>query len=71
MIYTDTYKSPIGNLLIASKDNKLVGLWMENQKYYLSNFKEEIVETQNLEVLVKTKKWLDKYFNGENPDIKE
>ena len=40
-------------------------------KYYLSNFKEEIVETQNLEVLVKTKKWLDKYFNGENPDIKE
>ena len=26
MIYTDTYKSPIGNLLIASKDNKLVGL---------------------------------------------
>ena len=44
---------------------------MENQKYYLSNFKEEIVETQNLEVLVKKKKWLDKYFNGENPDIKE
>ena len=71
MIYTDTYKSPIGNLLIASKDNKLVGVWMEKQKYYLSNFKEEIVETKNLEILVKTKKWLDRYFNGENPDINE
>lgn len=71
MIYTATYKSPIGNLLIASKDNKLVGLWMENQKYYLSNFKEEIVETKNLEILVKTKKWLIRYFNGENPDINE
>lgn len=71
MIYTFTYKSPIGNLLIASKDNKLVGLWMENQKYYLSDFKEEIVETENLEILVKTKKWLDRYFNGENPDINE
>lgn len=71
MIYTSTYKSPIGNLLIASKDNKLVGLWMENQKYYLSNFKEEIVETENLEILVKTKKWLDRYFNGEKPKINE
>lgn len=71
MIYTSTYKSPIGNLLIASKDNKLVGLWMENQKYYLSNFKEEIVETENLEILVKTKKWLDRYFKGEKPNINE
>ena len=71
MIYTSTYKSPIGNLLIASKDNKLVGLWVENQKYYLSNFKEEIVETENLEILERTKKWLDRYFNGENPDINE
>lgn len=71
MIYTSTYKSPIGNLLIASKDNKLVGLWMENQKYYLSNFKEKIVETENLEILVKTKKWLDRYFNGEKPNINE
>lgn len=71
MIYTSAYQSPIGNLLIASKDNKLVGLWVENQKYYLSNFKEEIVEKENLEILVKTKKWLDRYFNGEKPDIKE
>ncbi len=71
MIYTSTYQSPIGNLLIASKDNKLVGLWMENQKYYLSNFKEEIVEMENLEILVKTKKWLDRYFNGEKPKINE
>ncbi len=71
MIYTSTYQSPIGNLLIASKDNKLVGLWMENQKYYLSNFKEEIVKTENLEILVKTKKWLDRYFNGEKPKINE
>ena len=71
MIYTSIYKSPIGNLLIASKDNQLVGLWMENQKYYLSNFKEEIVETENLEILEKTKKWLDRYFNGEKPKINE
>ena len=35
MIYTDTYKSPIGNLLIASKDNKLVGLWKIKNTIYL------------------------------------
>ena len=71
MIYTSNYKSPIGNLLIASKENKLVGLWIENQKYYISNFKDKIIETENLEILVKTKKWLDRYFKGEKPDISE
>ena len=42
MIYTSNYKSPVGSILIASKDNKLIGLWIENQKHYLSNYNEEI-----------------------------
>lgn len=71
MIYTSNYKSPIGNLLIASKDNKLIGLWIENQKYYLSNFQEEIELKNDIEVLVNTKKWLDRYFRGERPDLNE
>lgn len=71
MIYTSNYKSPIGNLLLASKDDKLVGVWMENQKYYLSNFNEEIEQSNNLEVLVNTKKWLNRYFRGEKPNIDE
>lgn len=71
MIYTTTYKSPIGNLLIAAKDNKLIGLWIENQKYYLSGFKEEMSEKEDSEILTKTKRWLDRYFNKENPDINE
>ena len=71
MIYTTTYKSPVGNLLIAEKDNKLVGLWIEKQKYYLSDFKEEIEEKADIEILIKTTKWLDRYFSGEKPDINE
>ncbi len=71
MIYTTTYKSPIGNLLIAAKDNKLIGLWIEKQKYYLSGFKEEMSEREDSEILTKTKSWLDRYFNKENPDINE
>lgn len=45
MIYKTHYKSPIGDLLLASKDNKLIGLWIEGQKYYMSNFLEEMKKT--------------------------
>lgn len=71
MIYTSEYQSPVGKLLIASKENQLIGLRIENQKYYLSDLKEEIQVSDNLEILVKTKKWLERYFSGERPDINE
>lgn len=65
------YKSPLGDILLAGKDNKLIGLWIEGQKYYLSNLKEKIKENNNEKILLQTKKWLDKYFNGEKPKIEE
>ena len=70
MIYIAHYKSPIGEILLASKNNKLIGLWLEGQKYYLSNIKEEMIE-EDTEILVKTKNWLDRYFKGEKPSINE
>ena len=33
--------------------------------------KEEIKENKNEKILIKTKKWLDEYFNGEKPKITE
>lgn len=39
MIYVTKYKSPIGNLILASKDNKSIGLWI---KYFFYNLKDEI-----------------------------
>ena len=60
MIYTTTYDSPLGELTLASKDDKLIGLWMAPQKG---------VNNDNLAIFRKTKKWLDSYFNGENPSI--
>ena len=71
MVYTANYKSPIGNILLASKDNKLIGLWIEGQKHYLYNIKEEIKCNENEEILKCTKNWLDRYFNGEKPNINE
>lgn len=71
MIYTTHYQSSVGDILLASKDNTLIGVWMEGQKYYLSNLKEEIKENDKEEILIKTKHWLDRYFNNEKPNIKE
>ncbi|MCI8276672.1 MAG: methylated-DNA--[protein]-cysteine S-methyltransferase [Clostridia bacterium] len=71
MIYKSYYQSPIGKLLLASKENKLMGLWIEGQKYYLGNLKEELQENNTEEILVKTKKWLDRYFDAEKPEISE
>ena len=71
MIYTTYYHSPIGRLLLASKNNKLIGLWIEGQKYYLGNIKEEMQEKDKEIILLKAKKWLDRYFNGEKPEISE
>lgn len=71
MIYTTNYKSPIGNILLASKDNKLIGLWIEGQKYYLQTINDKIEKLDNDKILIKTKKWLDRYFNKEKPSINE
>lgn len=71
MIYKTYYNSPVGKILLASKDNKLIGLWIEGQKYYLGKLNEEIQEKDDIPVLLKAKKWLDRYFEGEKPDISE
>lgn len=71
MIYKSYYQSPIGKILLASKNNKLIGLWIESQKYYLGDLKDELQENNEEEILVKTKKWLDRYFKGEKPQISE
>lgn len=71
MIYISNYKSPLGKITIACCDDKLIGLWIEGQKYFLSKYKNDIVENNDIEILIKTKKWLDKYFKGLNPNPKD
>lgn len=71
MMQASYYKSPIGTLLIAVQNNSLVGVWIENQKYYLANRKEEIIISDDDFMIIRTKDWLDRYFRGEKPDIKE
>ncbi len=71
MIYTTTYQSPLGNLLLAEKDLSLIGLWIEGQKYYPSDLNDEVKTNCETEVLLKTMRWLDRYFTGQKPAIAE
>lgn len=71
MYYSTYYSSPLGKILLASDGDSLIGLWYEGQKYYAATIKEEIADKPELSVFKITKKWLDRYFNGEKPDISE
>lgn len=64
MFYAKYYLSPLGKILVVCESNSLVGLWFENQKYYMANINEELV-FENCQVCNRVCEWLDRYFNGE------
>ena len=66
MIYVSRYKSQIGNILLASDEEGLTGLWFEGQKYFANTLPDERI-LQETEILREAKKWLDLYFTGEEP----
>ena len=68
MIYVSYYKSPIGNITMASDGESLCGLWFDGQKYFASTVKGE-TEDKLLPVFEQTKEWLDIYFSGNEPDF--
>lgn len=71
MFYSAYYDSPIGKLLLASDGKNLTGLWIEKQKYYADTAPDDIQEQADLPIFIKTREWLDKYFQGKNPAVSE
>ncbi|MCI8590090.1 MAG: methylated-DNA--[protein]-cysteine S-methyltransferase [Clostridiales bacterium] len=71
MIDICVYDSSIGELVLAAKENALVGLWMKSQKYYFGSLKGEQTKNGTTPILVQAKSWLDRYFAGEKPAISE
>lgn len=63
-MYNFLYKSPIGDILLVSDGEYLTGLYFTSSK---SIDKVKGIN-ENKEVFALTSKWLDKYFNGENPN---
>lgn len=72
IIYITYYDSILGKLTIAGDGENIIGLWIEGQKYFADTIKNEnIIKKDDISIFIKTKEWLDRYFRGERPDIKE
>ena len=69
MYYSTAYQSPVGAITLACHNDSLVGLWTEGQKYHGDTIPEAMVENNDIAVFSAAKKWLDRYFAGEKPDI--
>ncbi len=69
MQYISSYKSPLGEITIAADDIGLTGLWFVDQKYY-ALYLDKNNEEKETQTLKDTKRWLDIYFDGENPNFK-
>ncbi len=68
MQYYSEYRSPLGRLLLAADEAGLTGLWFEGQKYFAHGLSEGAVAEER-PVFAETKRWLDRYFAGEQPDF--
>ena len=69
-MYYCTYESKIGLLYLISDGKSLIGCYLEGQKYFPNNI-DNYYLNEELSIFVKSKDWLEKYFNGENPSIDE
>lgn len=69
MIYTASYTSPLGTITLAADGAALTGLWFDGQKYFGSTLPRETVRQEDIPVFVETKRWLDVYFSGKEPDF--
>ncbi len=68
MQYTSHYQSSLGPILLAADADGLTGLWFEGQKYFALHLPAER-EEQETPILAQTRRWLDIYFSGEEPDF--
>ena len=68
MEYTYHYASPLGGITLASDGQALTGLWFDGQKYFAAGLDKEH-ENADLPIFEETKRWLDIYFSGREPDF--
>lgn len=71
MFYTTEYPSPVGLITIAAHQEKLVGLWIKNQKYFGETVTQVLIRNANLPIFNHTQKWLDNYFAGKSPSTNQ
>ena len=67
-VYTCTYKSKLGDILLAADAIGLTALWFEGQKYFANTLPDGVISQETL-ILTEAKRWLDIYFSGKEPDF--
>ena len=68
MTFTQHYDSPLGGILLAADEIGLTGLWFDGEKYFADNLPAEHIQKETF-ILLEAKRWLDIYFNGQEPDF--
>ena len=68
MQYITTYRSPLGEIILAADEIGLTGLWFDGEKFYADSLDPEH-EERNVPVFEVVKKWLDIYFSVREPDF--
>ena len=67
MIQTAFYDAPYGRYVMAAEDGALTGVWLEGQKYFPSAL--PAPSGEEAEIFAHTRRWLDAYFAGRQPDV--
>lgn len=68
MTFIRYYSSPLGGILLAADEFGLTGLWLDGEKYFADNLPAEHAK-QETPILAETRRWLDLYFSGKEPDF--
>lgn len=58
----------MGNILLAADNLGLTGLWFEGQKFFARGL-DIAPEQKEMPAFEQTKRWLDVYFSGSEPDF--
>ena len=68
-MYFADYRSPFGDLTLTSDGSHLTGLYIEGQRYYPDM--STAMERNDLIVFDLAFCWLDEYFSGKKPSLRE
>ena len=69
MLFTANYRSPLGDITLASDGQALAGLWLDGQRHFGSTLGITHEERSGLPVFEESCRWLDVYFSSREPDF--
>ncbi len=70
MAFSTKYETGlIGELTLASDGESIIGCWFENDRLFGDTVEGPLIENDDIPVFDDARRWLDRYFKGENPAI--